>query len=530
VRVLSPPILHVLSGENLPMPSTPHLALPLIAAAQAQKHVTHNEALASLDALVQLAVKERGRNAPPASPAEGDRYLVGPGATGAFVGRAGDIALFDLGAWRFLTPRAGWLAYVEAEDLLVLFDGAEWEVSGALPEEIHNLQRLGLGTIADGMNRFSAKLNAALFAALPEAEGGTGDLRFVLNKSTEADVLSQLYQRGFSGRAETGLIGSDDFAIRVSPDGSEWRDALRIDRASGVVSFPCGVADVPRPNLLVNAGFVVNQRRFAGGALAAGSYGFDRWRAGPVGCSLGRATDGTMSLSGAVEQVVDVAHAAAELGMASFAGAPLTLSVENPSAPLSVLIGTKAATIPAGSGRRAASVTLDASETGNVLVRLHSAETCLFRRLKLELGSHATVWAGTPIEIEEFRCRRTFQRLPVSGGTTAVLLTLGQRSASNIIDLPVTLPVPMRADPVLVTSGFTWLNNSPTGNQVGFYNNSAANWSSLSGALTVTTLTSPGASGLVLRFQAGTSFTGVAGAVGYLHLGSQAFIALQAEP
>src|SRR4051794_16023812 len=94
------------------MTSTPHLALPLLAAAQAQKHVTHNEALASLDALVQLAVKERNRTGLPASPAEGDRFLVGAGATGAFANQEGNIALFDLGAWRFFTPRPGWLAYV----------------------------------------------------------------------------------------------------------------------------------------------------------------------------------------------------------------------------------------------------------------------------------------------------------------------------------------------------------------------------------------------------------------------------------
>ena len=240
------------------------------------------------------------------------------------------------------------------------------------------------------------------------------------------------------------MIGSDDFRIRVSPDGSEWRDALLIERASGVASFPCGVADVPRPNLLVNAGFLVNQRRFAGGSLAAGSYGFDRWRAGPSGCTLNRAADGTITLSGAVEQVVDVAQAVAEIGIANFAGAALTLSMEDLSAPLPVLIGTKAATIPAGSGRRSASVTLEAGETGNVLVRLQPAGTCTFKRMKLEVGSHATAWAGTPLELEEFRCRRTFQRLPVSTGTTSVLLAVGQRIGGTMIDLPVALPVSLQ--------------------------------------------------------------------------------------
>jgi hypothetical protein len=64
------------------MTTTPHLALPLIAAAQAQKHVTHNEALFAVDALLHCAVKDKDLAAPPASPAEGDRYIVAGAATG----------------------------------------------------------------------------------------------------------------------------------------------------------------------------------------------------------------------------------------------------------------------------------------------------------------------------------------------------------------------------------------------------------------------------------------------------------------
>src|SRR3712207_4729382 len=148
------------------MSSTPHLALPLLAAAQAQKHVTHNEALASLDALVHLAVKERNRTTAPGSPVEGDRYLVGAGATGAFAGHEDEVALFDLGLWRFFAPRAGWRAYVEADDEIVAYDGTQWHGVDHFIRSLANLAAWGVGTAADSLNRLSAKLNAALFTAL----------------------------------------------------------------------------------------------------------------------------------------------------------------------------------------------------------------------------------------------------------------------------------------------------------------------------------------------------------------------------
>ncbi len=65
-----------------------------------------------------LSVKERDRTNPPGSPAEGDRYLVGDGGHGRLRRpRRARSRVFDLGAWRFFAPRAGWQAYVEAEDI-----------------------------------------------------------------------------------------------------------------------------------------------------------------------------------------------------------------------------------------------------------------------------------------------------------------------------------------------------------------------------------------------------------------------------
>lgn len=237
--------------------TTPSLALPLIAGGQAQKHVTHNEALALLDALVQLAVLDRDRAAPPFSPAEGDRYLIAAGnPTGAWAGWSGRIARFQDGAWLSLQPRTGWLAYVADEAEFYTFTGSAWVPLRATLTALQNLSRLGLGTAADADNPFAAKLNKALWTALTTAEGGSGDLRHTLNKQAAGNVLSLLMQTGFSARAEIGLTGDDNLHVKVSPNGGTWFEALRVDRATGSVAFPgrVTVADVPVLTAQVIAG------------------------------------------------------------------------------------------------------------------------------------------------------------------------------------------------------------------------------------------------------------------------------------
>jgi hypothetical protein len=108
------------------MPDTPNLALPLLSPSQAQKHVTVNEALGRLDAAVQLSVVSRTLTLPPVAASEGTAYLVPTGAANAWAGQGGRIAVRQNGGWVFLTPRAGWRAFVAAESLHVLFDGIDW--------------------------------------------------------------------------------------------------------------------------------------------------------------------------------------------------------------------------------------------------------------------------------------------------------------------------------------------------------------------------------------------------------------------
>jgi len=137
------------------MDATSNLDLPFIMAAQAQKHVTHNEALRALDAIVQLAVLDKDLATPPASPAEGARYIVAASPTGAWSGQAGKIAAFQDGAWAFHVPREGWLAWVADEDELYVWSGSAWGLfpSGSLDNVVEDTTpQLGGSLDANGHN------------------------------------------------------------------------------------------------------------------------------------------------------------------------------------------------------------------------------------------------------------------------------------------------------------------------------------------------------------------------------------------
>ncbi len=218
------------------------LELPYLAAGQMQKHVTLNEALTRLDALVQTAVVSRTTTAQPAAPADGTLWILPPGATGADWGSrpAGTLVRAEGGGWSVVTAPDGLVVLVVDAAELVVRHWAGWVALGRRLGEIQDLGRLGLGATADSWNPFLAKLNNALWTAREAASGGNGDLRLTLNKETPGDVLSLIFQSGYGGRAELGLLGDDDLRLKVSADGSDWHDVFTVDRSTGRTVFARG--------------------------------------------------------------------------------------------------------------------------------------------------------------------------------------------------------------------------------------------------------------------------------------------------
>lgn len=261
------------------MEETTNLKLPLLVPNQSQKEITHNEALVILDNLVNNGVKDKDLTTPPENPSQNDLYIVGVGASGEWEGKDNQLAFYDNG-WRFCQARQGTKYWVNDENCIYVFNSTSWtkfssgsggtvgggeggesgdNTSGATAlsqlddvslnsisqddilkfsngvftnsKELNNLTGLGINCECDNDNKLAIKSNYVLF------DNNGGDSKIKANKSTTTQTASHLFQDNYSGRAEFGLIGNDDFSLKVSSDGSEWKEAFVIDKATGNIDF-----------------------------------------------------------------------------------------------------------------------------------------------------------------------------------------------------------------------------------------------------------------------------------------------------
>jgi hypothetical protein len=195
------------------MADSTHLKLPYIDANQAQKHVTHNEGVRLLDALVQMAVKSRIVTTPPASPADGDRYIVAAGATGAWATWDFNIAYYVDGAWMKLVPQQGWLAWIEAESVHVRWDGSAW---GGLSSSGSVAWGSITGTLSsqtDLQSALNGKAAASHTHPAAEISDSTAAGRSMLTAADAAaqTVLLNVFASGLKGLAPASGGGTTNF-------------------------------------------------------------------------------------------------------------------------------------------------------------------------------------------------------------------------------------------------------------------------------------------------------------------------------
>lgn len=240
------------------MANSTNIAAPFVAANQAQKEVTVNTAIATIDAILNRGAIDRALDTPPGSPAAGDLYIVGSSPTGDWSANAGDIAYYQT-TWKFISPNEGMTLWVNDEDLSYTWDGSDWVVNGVgslddlsdvaitsattndilqfngtnfvNQQKLDSLSQVGINTASDATNKLSVNSEAVLF----NNEGD--DVRIKANKDSSGDTASHLFQTGFSGRAEFGLIGDDHYQLKVSDDGSNWYQAYVVTNSTGDIDF-----------------------------------------------------------------------------------------------------------------------------------------------------------------------------------------------------------------------------------------------------------------------------------------------------
>lgn len=208
--------------------TSPILSLPFLQPSQAQKHVTHNESLETLDVVVQLRVQSFDITTPPAAPVEGDVHVPAPGATGDWAGHQDDIAVWRDGQWHFVTPRTGWRGWDLTAARVRVWTGTAWDFVVAATDD---LPGIGIGTSADASNVLAVRGPASLLT-----NDGAGH-QLKINKNAAGDTASLLFQSNWTGHAEMGLAGNTDFSVKVSDDGSSWTTALVLDAATGWAGF-----------------------------------------------------------------------------------------------------------------------------------------------------------------------------------------------------------------------------------------------------------------------------------------------------
>lgn len=204
------------------MPDSPNLILPYIQASQAQKHITHNEAIKLLDGMVQLGVLSRIVAAPPGSPVDGDRYIVASGATGLWAGWDLNVAFFVDGAWVRLIPRVGWIAYSVADTAFYSWNGSAWVAFGGggggggptFPDNTFaitdnadptKIARFDVSGIATGTTRtFSLPNTTSTLAVLAATQTFTGSTTF----SGTFDVSAATASLGTSTGTSTANVGT----------------------------------------------------------------------------------------------------------------------------------------------------------------------------------------------------------------------------------------------------------------------------------------------------------------------------------
>lgn len=208
------------------MTTSNNLGFSFIEQSQSQKEITANAALAAIDALMNTGAIDKDLATPPVSPASGDLYIVAASPTGAWVGKAGQIAYYNSG-WKFIVPKEGALVWVKDEDVIYVYNGSAWT-------------RYGIAEFVCGCIDTAANKDYTLVVDLPygatinetttQSESGTCTATFKINTTAlggTANAVSTTKQSQAHTSANVAAAG-DKLVMTVSANASCTDLAYRI--------------------------------------------------------------------------------------------------------------------------------------------------------------------------------------------------------------------------------------------------------------------------------------------------------------
>ena len=340
------------------------------------------------------------------------------------------------------------------------------------------------------------------FAPLPD--GGDNVTAALVKLDENCQELSDAIG-GTSGGVTTLAERVD--AIETVVDGLGNASTKDVGTAAGTVAagndsrFFAGTRGLK--NKLMNSAAVINNRRFAGGALSTGVYGFDRWKAAQSGTSW-TCVAGLWTLTGGLLQGIakDPAN--------PLDGKTVTVSVEAPSGPVTVQLsgtgGSVSGVIPAGAGRQSTTLVMPTTTGASNSVVLSVTGTQTFRNPQLEIGSVATPYEERDSIIEDILCAAFCPAIKASSANS--IAGTGQCYNTTSAAVLVLFPIKPRVPPtsaVISGSGHFSVAQSTTANVAA--TNVTFSSASMSGAQLLAT----GASGLVAGNATQFAITNAAG-------------------